>query len=315
MNEHIPPQSTTPWKFYVLYAALPRGWNPLESFPIEGRGWKVTFRESGPQVPFVRMRGDETLDTKLDQHPGPCVEIAVDTNEMNFDKAVNIGRPISDIAAGLLVHRLSTDIINSKLWSGLMGTRHDGSTFLVMEQKLRAWDGAPLDKLKERASEVTVFDPSKVSSIRSIIPTVYRWLLKGLLETDRNDRFISLWLSAVALYTSWCESYKESYSDWCKDQQDTRDIEKNRMRYYVRDKLKLSGDEEEAFFLVLSDSYGLRNDLIHESKIDIVKDDNINWLAKAVGTMLWVEMGFPLGGSPAILIKDYPEWRIKAQYR
>lgn len=306
------PQSTIPWKFYALYAAVPRGWNPLKSFQIEGQGWKATFRESGPSVPFVRMRGNETLDTKIDQHSGPCVEIVVDTNEMDFDKAFNIGRPTSDIVAGLLVHRLSTDIINSKLWSGLMGTQDDGSTFLVMGKKFRSWKGAPIDKLKERAAEVSVFDPSKLSSIRSIIPLAYRWLLKGLLETDRNDRFISIWLSAIALYTNWCESRKTSYSHWCKKQRITQATERNKMRYYIQDKLKLDGDEEETFFQVLSDSYDLRNKLIHKSEIDIIKDDNINWLAKTVGSMLWAEMDFPMGGSPAVLIKNYLEWKREA---
>lgn len=309
------PQSTTPWKFYVLYAALPRGWNPLEAFHINGQGWKAAFRESGPQVPFVRMRSDETIDTKLDQHPGPCVEIVVDTYEMDFDKAVNIGRPTSDIVAGLLVNRLSTDIINSKLWAGLMGTRDNGSTFLVMGEKLRSCKGAPIDKLKERAVEVTVFDPRKLTSIRSIIPVAYRWFLKGLLETDSNDRFISIWLSAVALYTSWYKSRKQSYPNWCNKQRDTRDTERNRIRYYIQDRLKLSNDDEDNFFAVLSDSYDLRNELIHESKIDIIKDDNINWLAKAVGSMLWTEMGFPMGGSPAVLIKDYLEWKGKARHK
>lgn len=303
------PQSTTSWKFYALYAAVPRGWNPMEQFQIEGQGWKATFRESGTPLPFVRMRGDETLDTKIDQHPGPCVEIIVDTNEMDFDKAMTIGRPVADIVAGLFVHRLSTDIINSELWSGLMGTRDDGSIFLVVGKKFKSWEGAPTDKLKERAAELSVFEPSKLSSVRPIIPVAYRWLLKGLLETDRNDRFISIWLSAVALYTSWCESRKTSYSHWCKKQRDTRDTERNRMRYYIQDKLKLSGNEEDAFFTVLSDSYDLRNKLIHESEIDIIKDDNINWLAKTVGSMLWTEMGFPIGGSPAILIKNYLEWK------
>jgi hypothetical protein len=301
------PQSITPWKFYVLYASVPRGWNPMEQFQIEGQGWKATFRESGPLTPFVRMKGDETLDIKTNQHPGPCVEIVVDTDEMDFDKVMTIGRPTADIVAGLLVHRLSTDIINSKLWSGLMGTRADSSTFLVMGGKFRSWEGAPIDKLKERAAEVTVFDPSKLSSVRAIIPVAYRWLLKGLLGTDRNDRFISIWLSAVALYTSWCESHKQSYSNWCKKQQETKDTERNKMRYYIQDKLGLSGNEENAFFMVLSDSYDLRNKLIHESKIDIIRDVHINWLAKAVGSMLWIEMGFPIGGSPAILISNYLE--------
>ena len=296
------PQSTTPWKFYVLYAAVPRGWNPMEQFQIEGQGWKATFRESGPPVPFVRMKGDETLDTKIDQYPGPCVEIIVDTNEMDFDQAMTIGRPPADIVAGLLVHRLSTDIINSKLWSGLMGKRDDGSIFLVMRKKFKSWKGAPINQLKERAVEVRVFEPSKLSSVRPIIPVAYRWLLKGLLETDHNDRFISLWLSAVALYTSWCESRKQPYSNWCKKQRRNRGIERNKMRYYIQDKLKLGGDEEDTFFQVLSDSYDLRNKLIHESKIDIIKDDNVNWLAKTVGSMLWIEMGFPIGGPSAILI-------------
>lgn len=310
-----PPQSATPWKFYVLYAAVPPGWNPLEPFQIEGQGWKATFRESGPPVPFVRMRGDETIDTKLDQYPGPCVEITVDTNEMDFDRALNIGKPAADTVVGLFVHRLSTDIINSELWSGLMGTRDDGSTFLVMGKQFKSWEGAPIDKLKERAAEVSVFD-SKLSSKRSIIPVVYRWLLKGLLETDCNDRFISIWLSAVALYTSWCHSHKQSYSDWCSKQRDTRKkLERNRMRYYIQDKLKLSGDDEDNFFAVLSDSYDLRNKLIHESEIDIIKDGNINWLAKAVGSMLWIEMGFPMGGSPAVLIANYLKWKGETQHK
>ena len=261
------------------------------------------------------MRGDETLDTKIDQHPGPCVEIVVDTNEMAFDKAINIGRPTADIVAGLLVHRLSTDIINSKLWSGLMGTRDDGSIFLVMGKKFRSWEGAPIDKLKERAAEVSVFEPSKLSSIRPIIPVAYRWLLKGLLETDRNDRFISIWLSAVALYTSWYESHKQSYSNWCKNQRYTRDTERNKMRYYIQDQLKLSGDEKDVFFAVLSDSYDLRNKLIHESKMDIITDDNINWLAKTVGSMLWAEMDFPMGGSAAVLIENYLEWKGEARHK
>jgi hypothetical protein len=304
MAEHKP-QSITPWKFYVLYAAVPRGWNPMEQFQIEGQGWKVTFRESGPPIPFVRMKGDETLDTNIDQYPGPCVEIIVDTNEMDLDQAMTIGRPPADIVAGLLVHRLSTDIINSELWSGLMGSRADGSLFLVMGKKFKSWKGAPTNQLKARAGEVGVFDSSRLSSIRPIIPVVYRWFLKGLLEIDRNDRFISLWLSAVALYISWYESRKTSYLNWCKKQQGAKDTERNRMRYYIQDKLKLGGDEEDTFFQVLSDSYDLRNKLIHESKIDVIKDDNINWLAKAVGSMLWIEMGFPIGGSPAILISNY----------
>ncbi len=296
------PKSTTPWKFYVLYAAVPQGWNPLEPFQIEGQGWEATFRESGPRVPIVRMKGDETLDIRIDQHPGPCVDIIVDTNEMDFDKAVNIGRPAADTVAGLLVHRLSTDIINSELWSGLMGTGDDDSTFLVMGKKFRSWKGAPIDKLKEKAIEVSVFDPSRLSSV---IRLAYHWFLKGLLETERNDRFISIWLSAVALYTNWCESHKQSYSNWCSKQGDTRDTERNKMRYYIQAKLKLVGDEEEAFFQVLNDSYDLRNKLIHEAQTDIIEDDNINWLARTVGSMLWFEMGFPMGGSPAVLIRNY----------
>jgi hypothetical protein len=200
------PQSITPWKFYVLYASVPRGWNPMEQFQIEGQGWEATFRESGPQTPFARMKGDETLDIKTDQYPGPCVEIVVDTNEMDFDKAMTIGRPAADIIAGLLVNRLSTDIINNEFWSGLMGSRADSSVFLVMGKRFKSWEGAPTNELKERAAEVSIFDPSKLSSVRPIIPVAYRWLLKGLLEIDRNDRFISLWLSAVALYISWYES-------------------------------------------------------------------------------------------------------------
>lgn len=251
------------------------------------------------------MRGDETIEVKIDQHPGPCVEIVVDTGEIDGRKAVDVGRPAADIIAGLLVHRLSTYIINRKLWSGLMGTRNDGSTFLVMGEGLRSWKGAPINKLKERAAEITVFDPGKLSSIRSVLPLAYHWWLKGLLETDRNDQFTSIWLSSVALYTSWCESHKKSYSNFCSKQSDTGDIERNRMRFYIQDKLKLTGGEEKAFFQVLSDSYDLRNKLIHKSVIDCIKDDNINWLAKAVGSMLWIEMGFPMGGSPAVLIKNY----------
>jgi len=304
MNQQTP-QSTTPWKHYVLYAALPRGWKPLKPLQIEGQGWKVVFRESGPKLPFVRMKGDEKLDVKTDQHPGPCIEIIADTNETDFDKAIDIGRPATDVIAGLLVHRLSTQIINSKLWSGLMGTRDDGSNFLIMGEKLWSWEGAPIEDLKEKATEVSVFSQEKLRSVRPIIPVAYRWFLKGLLETDRNDRFISLWLSAVALYISWCELRNTSYSNWCRRQQDTRDIERNRMRYYIQDKLELNGDEEDSFFQVLSDSYDLRNKLIHESKIDIIEDVHINWLAKAVGSMLWVEMDFPMGGSPAILISNY----------
>lgn len=304
MTEQIP-QSTTPWKFYVLYSALPWGWKPLEPFQIEGQGWKATFRESGPPVPFVRMRGDETIETKIDQHPGPCVEIVVDTNETDSGRAIDAGRPTADIIAGLLALRLSTYIINSKLWSGLMGARDDGSTFLAMGEGLRSWKGAPLKELKERATEITVFDLGKLSAIRPALLLAYHWWLKGLLETDRNDQFISIWLSAVALYTSWCESQKKSYSSFCSKQSDTRDMERNRMRFYIQDRLKLSGDEEKAFLQVLSDSYGLRNKIIHKSMIDCIKAGNINWLAKAVGSMLWIEMGFPMGGSPAVLIENY----------
>ena len=303
MAKQKPLQSSVPWKFYVLYGSVPRGWYPLASFSIEGQNWKANFRESGPQVPFVRMRGDETIDTKIDQHPGPCVEIIVDTNEIDFDKAAKSGKTKADIVAALLVHRLSTDIINSRFWSGLMGTRDDGSSFLITERKFRSWDGVPIDNLKEKAAELSVFDPSKLSSIRPIIPVAYRWLLKGLLEADSNDRFISIWLSAVALYTSWCKSHKQHYSDWLRKQQNRRDIERNKIKFYLQDKLRLGSDDEKPFFQVLSNSYKLRNKLIHESQINIIQDDHIRLLAKAVGSMLWIEMNFPMGGSPATLIK------------
>jgi len=307
------PQSKTPWKFYVLYLALPRGWKPMENFHIEGPGWKVTFRETGPQVPFVRMRGDETIQCKIDQHPGPCVELIVDTNEMDGAKAVNAGRIKADILAGLLVNRLSAAIINDKFWAGLMGTRNDGSNFLAMGENLMSWEGAPLDELKEKAAEITIFDPSKIGSIRSAIPLAYRWWLKGLLEKDHNDRFISIWLSGVALYTSWCELWNKSYLDFCKKQEDIRDIERNKIRFYIKDKLKLDGNEGKAFLQVLSDSYDLRIKVFHQSEIDIITDDNIKWLVKAVGSMLWFEMGFPMGGSPAVLIESYLD--IKKQIR
>lgn len=297
------PQSTTPWQFYVLYQSQPRGWYPLEPFQIQGPNWQANFRDSSCEVPYACMIGDETIQIRKDQYLGPCVEIIVDTFQKDFDEAINIGRPAADIIAGLLIHRLSTQIINRELWFGLKGTRDDGSSFLAMGERFWSWKGAPIDKLKERAAEVTVFDPSKLTSIRSIIPVAYRWFLKGLLETDCNDRFISIWLSALALYTSWCKSRKKSYLNWCKKQQNTRDVEINKMRYYLQDKLKLSGAEEDAFFKVLKDSYDLRNKLIHESKIDIISDDHIRQLAKAAGSMLWVEMDFPLGRSPAVLLK------------
>lgn len=299
------PKSTTPWKFYVLYASMPRGWNPLEQFTIDGQGWRATFRKSGPPLPYTRMKGDTSIETNIDEYPGPCVEILVDTNESDCDKAIDIGSPIADVIAGLLIHRVSINIINDKIWSGLLGTKEDGSMQLAMAKKLLLWNGAPLNELKDRASETSAFNPVK-GLRRAIIPTAFRWFLKGLLEIDRNDRFISIWLSATALYSSWCELNKKSYSIWCSKQQDTRDTERNMMRYYIQDVLKLSGNEEDIFFKILSDSYTLRNKLLHESEIDIIKNDNINWLVRTVGSMLWIEMGYPLGGSPAILIRNYP---------
>lgn len=131
-----------------------------------------------------------------------------------------------------------------------------------------------------------------------------RWFLKGLLDTNINDSFLSVWLAALALYSSWCEFQKELFSKWCLSQTDTRDIERNRIRYYIQTKLRLTGDDETAFYQALSDSYDLRNELIHKGKIDIISNSHLRRLAKATGSMLWVELDFPLGGSPAVLLKS-----------
>jgi hypothetical protein len=299
------PQSTTPWKFYLLYASTPRGWNPLEEFHVDGQSWKVVFRKLGPPVPFVRMKGDETLETKIDQYPGPCVEIIVDTNEMDVNKAINLGRPIADTIAAILMNRLSTQIISKKIWAGIMGTRDNGSLFLATGENIFSFSGAPLTQLKERASELSSIDLNKLASERPIIPLSYRWFLKGLSETDINDKFISLWLSAVALYTNWCDIQKAAYSIWLKKQKESKDTERNKIKFYLQNKLKLSEADEQSFYQVLCDSYDLRIKIFHKSKIDVIKDSNIVWLARAVGSILWFEMGFPIGGSPAILLKNY----------
>ena len=299
---HRKPESATPWQFCALYSSQPRGWYPVQGFSVHGAGWSVNFRTSGPEVPLVRMKGDETLDVKTDQYPGPCVEIVVDTNQMDCDKAAKAGNPLADILAGLFLTRLSSQIINKRVWSGLMGTRSDGSQFLMGAEALGSWKGAPLEQLQERASELSGFDLSRLSELRPAIALASRWFLKGLLEAARNDRFLSLWLSAVTLYTSWSESQGESYLAWCGNQPDARDIERNRIGYYAQSRLSLTGRDEEAFFTALSDSYDLRIELVHRGKMDIVTDQAVSRLETAVGSMLWVELGFPLGGSPAVLL-------------
>jgi len=79
-------------------------------------------------------------------------------------------------------------------------------------------------------------------------------------------------------------------------------MERNRIRYYIESRLNLTGRDEEAFFTAISDSYDLRIGIVHRANMDIVADQAVGRLAKAVGSMLWVELGFPLGGSPAVLL-------------
>jgi hypothetical protein len=296
------PKSVTPWQFFTLFSSQPRGWYPLQGFSVEGIGWSVSFRTLGPEVPFVRMKGDETLDIRTDKYPGPCVEIVINTNQMDCDMAIKVGDVPANILAGLFIAKLSSQVINKRVWSGLMGTRSDGSKFLIGEETLESWRGAPLEKLQRYASELSGFDPKKISELRPAIALACRWFLKGLLEVDRNDRFLSIWLSAVTLYTSWCESGKAPYLAWCKKQPNTNDIERNRIRYYIQNRLNLTGRDEEVFFAVFDDSYNIRIQLVHKGDLDAVTNRVIHRLIKAVGSMLWVELDFPVGGSPAILL-------------
>ena len=297
------PESAHAWQFYTLYASMPQGWNPLEQFQIEGPNWKVNFRTSGPKIPYSRMTGDKSLYIKLDEHPGPCVEIFVDTNETDPEDALRLGSPIADILAGLLAHRLSTNIIYYKLWSGLKGVHTDNSTFLVTGEKFEAWNGAPLEILKQRAAEITSHDPFKIFSLNPRIAVSYRWFLKGLLERDNNDKFISLWLSVLVLFTSWCKDNKKEYKKWYETQTVKTDTEKNRIKYYIKDKLQLTDEDEQTFYNVLDRAYNLRNELVHEAKLDVITSNDIIQLARASGSILWIEMGYPFGGSKAILFK------------
>jgi hypothetical protein len=249
------------------------------------------------------MKPNETPDIKIDQYAGPCVEILVDTSEADCDKAIMLGSPIADIIAGLAITRLSSDIIHKKIWAGVVGTRTDGSKSLVGTETFESWAGAPLERLKERATELSKFDPAKFIQSRPILSVSCRWFLKGLLDTNLNDSFLSVWLSTLALYSSWCESQKESYSKWCQSHSDRRDTERNRIRYYIQTRLNLTGDDERIFYEALSDSYDLRNKLLHEGKIEIIKNLDFERLAKATGSMLWVELDFPVGGSPAVLLR------------
>lgn len=122
------PESVTPWQFCQLYASKPPGWQPLQDFSIGGPGWQMNFRSIGLEVPLIRLRGDRTPQRKIDQYPGPCVEILVDTSEADCDKAILVGTPVTDVLAGLAITRLSGDIVHKRIWTGVVGTRKDGSS-------------------------------------------------------------------------------------------------------------------------------------------------------------------------------------------
>lgn len=254
--------------FWAAIHKLPLpGWDPPERLICRGTGWIVIMDFDDHR--YVEIDEHTRKPVPVDVRP-PSMLIGVKMTELNA-AGLTVARARLNALTGALATRIDPRILAWRVYENFVEVLPNGRIRYAASRQGVEWK-SDKDDLQNRINSLEKLD---LDSATSYANRGAEWLAKAIEQDGLEAKFTCLWLSILAIIDGWAAETLEpptgndgrcctTSGDWPV---------RRKMREYIRQRLNLSGNDENSLFSRLDDCYSLRHRLLKGARSDIVEEE------------------------------------------